>query len=92
MRRRLELEDSVDLPFERADGSSIDLPSPEVSDRLCELEAQVRALAHLDPLGATALVGREVYGFTYAELAAMTGASPRQVADAAKALARRISR
>ena len=44
----------------------------------------------LDPIGAAALYGREVLGLSYRELAGMTGCTPRRLAEASRAVARRI--
>lgn len=91
MRRRLDLEASDAIPLEHPDGSTLELRAVETPDRLCSLAEEVLAVARNDSLGAAALLGREIYGWSYSELATMTGATPRQVAAAGRALARRIS-
>ena len=91
MRRRLANEATTTMPLEHPDGSPIDPVAPETPDSLCSVEQQVREAAADDPLGAAALLGRELYGMTYDELAVLMDASPRRLAAAGKALARRIS-
>jgi hypothetical protein len=92
MRRRIEAEQdaratSMDLLSEtsqRAIATNDDDPTLALGARiLAEKDS-------LDPLGATALYGREVLGMTYRELAELTGASPKRLAAASREVARRI--
>lgn len=91
MRRRLNLQSRQTLPLEHPDGTPLEIAAPEQLDRLCSLEEEVRDAGENDPLGAAAIVGHEIYGLTYQELASMMDSSPRRVAAAGRALARRIS-
>jgi hypothetical protein len=55
------------------------------------IAARIRQLGRdVDPIGAAGLYGREVLGFTYREIAAMIGVSPRTLAEASRRVAMRI--
>ena len=93
MRRRMDaLDDRTLVGLERPDGSMLE-PIPFVDqDPSDDLEAQIAVLCEGDPIAAAGLVGRAVLGFTYREIAEMTGHSPRLLAERSRAAARRISR
>ena len=92
MRRRMETEvHHTGLPLDRPDGCSFE-PRPCIDDDpLASLEAMIAELGEdCDKVGATALIGREVLGLTYRELAEMTGYSTRSLSRAGREVARRI--
>ena len=93
MRRRMDaLDDRTLVGLARPDGSILE-PSPCVDDDPSEgLEAQIAVLCEGDPIAAAGLLGRAVLGYTYREIAAMTGHSPRLLAERSRAAARRIER
>ena len=93
MRRRIEAVDHRSLVgLERADGSELE-PSPTFDpDPHDDLEAQIAILCEGDPIAAAGLLGRAVLGYTYREIAEMTGHSPRLLAERSRAVARRILR
>ena len=75
------------------EGRPIEPVSSEDPDPWESLEGMLRELGEsLDPVGAAALYGREVLGYSYRELAVMTGVSARTLSEAGKAMARRILR
>ena len=56
-----------------------------------EIGARLKALGNdRDPIGAAGLYGREVLGYSYRELSAMLGVSPRTIAEASRRMAMRI--
>ena len=92
MRRRMEAEvNHAGLPLDRPDGTAFE-PRPCVDeDPMASLEAMIAELGEeCDRVGAAALIGREVLGLTYRELAEMTGYSPRRLSQAGREVARRI--
>jgi hypothetical protein len=90
MRRRLDAEGaSRVLALEELGPEG--LPAVIDVDPTESLEALLLAgREELDPIGAAALYGREVLGLSYREMSAMTGVTPRRLADAGRAVARRI--
>ena len=93
MRRRIEgLDDRTLVGLDRPDGTTLE-PSPtHDADPTDELEAQIAILCEGDPVAAAGLLGRAVLGYSYREIAEMTGHSPRLLAERSRAAARRISR
>ena len=90
MRRRLEGEAAprtVALEEIGPEGQPSVLDE-DPTESICGLLRSQRA--ELDPIGAAALFGREVLGLSYREMSEMTGVSPRRLADAGRAVARRI--
>lgn len=91
MRRRIipaSTNEIVSTPLIEADAEN---QASTRHDHVAELaELIVAHRSELDPLGATALYGREVLGYSYRELSAMTGASQKRLAHAGREVARRI--
>lgn len=79
----LSLDDPEVRPIEASSSSDPD-PSESIEGMLRDLGDE------RDPIGAAALYGREVLGYSYRELATMTGVSARTLSEAGKATARRI--
>ena len=93
MRRRMDaFDDRTLVGLDRPDGSVLE-PSPTFDpDPTDDLEARIAVLCEGDPVAAAGLIGRAVLGFSYREIAEMTGHSPRLLAERSRAVARRISR
>ncbi len=91
MQRRMTNADPRELSFARPDGSHVDHPAPaEFAPWESVLGEMLDAGRTEDRIGAAALYGREVLGYSYRELAEMTGISPRRLAAAGREVARRI--
>jgi len=92
MRRRMMAErQSLDATFDETTTellNDVRSDGPSACDEIGSLILANRA--NLDPVGATALYGKEVLGMTYRELATMTGLSPKRLAGASRDVARRI--
>ena len=93
MRRRIDMTtDGARLvSMERVDGTQIEPPPTLDDDPFDSVVMQlVEGSSDEDRIGAAALYGREVLGYSYRELAVMTGISPRRLAAAGREVARRI--
>ena len=91
MRRQLaNHHPTASLDEERAMANALCM-AIEDTEPFDEIGARLKALGNdLDPIGAAGLYGREVLGYSYRELSAMLGVSPRTIAEASRRMAMRI--